>query len=63
MKIPKYIWKGKNKFAYEKQINESLYLYKNCKYGYKECFSLFDLGLVKQTIEILQTEKKRRIRY
>ena len=50
MKIPKIISKNGHEYILEKQVNENVFLYKEMVYGYKECISLYDLGLVKEKI-------------
>ena len=51
MKIPKTIIKNNQKYEFIKRNNETTFLYKNKKYGYKETFSLYQLGVLKQQIE------------
>ena len=51
MKIPKIISKNNHEYILVKQINNNMFLYKDMLYGYKECFTKFDLGLVKEVIE------------
>lgn len=50
MKIPKIIKKNKCKYIFIKQINENVFLYQNQEYGYNECFTKFDLGMVKEIV-------------
>ena len=47
MRIPKVISKNNHEYIFEKQINDTLFLYKDLMYGYRECFSLYDLGLIR----------------
>lgn len=47
MKIPKVISKNNHEYILVKQINDKIFLYKDLLYGYKECFTRYDLGLVK----------------
>ena len=51
MKIPKTISKNNREYIFEKQINNNVFLYKEKICGYKECFTKFDLGLVKEIIK------------
>ena len=51
MKIPKTIIKNNQKYEFVKRNNETTFLYQNKKYGYKETFSLYQLGVLKQQIE------------
>ena len=51
MKIPKTIIKNNQKYEFIKRNNETTFLYKNKKYGYKATFSLYQLGVLKQQIE------------
>jgi len=48
MRIPKVISKNNHEYIFEKQCSENMFLYKEMLYGYKECFTKFDLGIVKQ---------------
>ncbi len=48
MRIPKIISKNNHEYILVKQVNENMFLYKDMLYGYKECFSRFDLGLLKE---------------
>lgn len=52
MKIPKNVVKKKEKYVFIKKCNNNLFLYQNVEHEYIECFSKFDLGLVKQTVEV-----------
>lgn len=56
MKIPKIIIKNNKKYIFVEKCNEKLYLYKEMEIGYKECFTAYDLGMIKKKIE----EKKRK---
>ncbi len=51
MKIPKTIIKNNQKYEFVKRNNATTFLYKNKKYGYKETFTLYQLGVLKQQIE------------
>lgn len=51
MKIPKTIIKNKQEYEFVKRNNETTFLYQNKKYGYKETFSMYQLGVLKQQIE------------
>ena len=46
MKIPEKILKNNRTYILVKQVNKKLFLYEAEKKGFKECFSLYDLGLV-----------------
>jgi hypothetical protein len=56
MKIPKIISKNKHKYIFVKQINKNIFLYKDMQYGYNECFTRFDLGMVKEIIPPPRTD-------
>ena len=56
MKIPKIISKNKNEYIFIKKCNENMFLYKDMLYGYTECFSRFDLGLVKEILPPPRTD-------
>lgn len=45
MTIPQKIFKNNRNYIFVKQINRKLFLYKTEKNGFRECFSLYDLGL------------------
>lgn len=51
MKIPKIINKNNHIYIFIKQCNDDLFLYEEMQYHYKEAFSRYDLGLVKEVIE------------
>mgnify|MGYP005880035259 CR=1 len=55
MKIPKIISKNNHEYILLKQINNNMFLYKDMLYGYNECFTKFDLGLVKEITELSKT--------
>lgn len=46
MKIPERIERNRRKYKLVKQVNKKLFLYEQEGTGFKECFSLYDLGLV-----------------
>ncbi len=50
MKIPKIVSKKNQKYEFVKQVNKNMFLYKNILYGYKECFTLFDLGIIEEIV-------------
>ena len=50
MKIPKTVIKNKQEYEFVKRNNETTFLYKNKKYGFKETFSLYQLGVLKKQI-------------
>lgn len=49
MKIPKIISKDNHEFILQKQCNDNMFLYKDMLYGYKECFTKYELGLIEKT--------------
>lgn len=51
MNIPKTIIKNKQEYEFVKRNNATTFLYQNKKYGYKETFSMYQLGVLKQQIE------------
>ena len=55
MEIPKIISKNNREYILEKQCNKNLFLYRNIKYGYSECFTIFDLGLLREVIPAPKT--------
>ena len=50
MKIPKVISKNGHEYIFVQQNNNRTYLYKDLLYGYKETFTDYDLGLVKEVV-------------
>lgn len=48
MKIPKTIIKNNQEYEFKKRNNETTFLYQNKKYGYKETFTLYQLGVIKK---------------
>lgn len=46
MKIPEKIERNKKTYKLVKQLNKKLFLYEEEKSGFKECFSLYDLGFM-----------------
>lgn len=58
IKIPKIISKNNHEYIFVKQVNKNMFLYKDMLYGYNECFTKFDLGMVKEIIEPPKTEVK-----
>ena len=52
MRIPKVIGKNNREYIFVKQINGNMFLYQEMLYGYKECFSKHDLGLIKRQKEL-----------
>lgn len=52
MRIPTIIKKNNHKYMFIKRINKDLFLYRNIEYGYKECFTRFDLGIIKEIMPI-----------
>lgn len=51
MKIPKVISKNGHEYIFVKQNNNRTFLYQDLLYGYKETFTDYDLGLVKEIIK------------
>lgn len=51
MKIPEKIFRNNRMYILVKQVNKKLFLYEAEKTGFKECFSLYDLGLITQKIK------------
>lgn len=51
MKIPKIISKNNHEYIFVKQVNKNVFLYKDLIYGYNECFTKFDLDLVKEKVK------------
>jgi hypothetical protein len=45
MKIPEKIERNRKTYRLVKQVNKKLFLYEQEGTGFKECFSLYDLGL------------------
>lgn len=56
MRIPKIISKNNHEYIFVKQVNKNLFLYKDMLYGYSECFTKFDLGLVKEIVPPPKTD-------
>ena len=48
MNVPKIISKDGHEYILIKQCNKDLWLYQDLMYGYKCCFTLFELGLRKE---------------
>ena len=57
MRIPKIISKNGHEYILEKQINDKLFLYKDMLYGYKECFSRYDLDLIEKQPKMIYAKK------
>lgn len=51
MKIPEKIFRNNRNYIFVKQINKKIFMYQTEKTGFKECFSLYDLGLIPQKIK------------
>lgn len=49
MKIPRTIRKKKNTFVFVKKCNDNIFQYKEEKLGYIECFTRYDLKMIKET--------------
>jgi hypothetical protein len=58
MGVPKIISKNNHEYIFVKQVNKNMFLYKDMLYGYNECFTKFDLGMVKEIVEPPKTEVK-----
>lgn len=52
MRIPKIISKNGHEYIFVSKCNENLFLYKDMIYGYNECFSRYELGLIKKQPKI-----------
>ena len=52
------ISKNNHEYIFVKQVNKNMFLYKDMLYGYNECFTKFDLGMVKEIVEPPKTEVK-----
>jgi hypothetical protein len=50
MKIPKVVIKNKQEYEFVKRNNATTFLYKNKKYGFKETFTLYQLGVIKEEV-------------
>lgn len=50
MKIPRVVIKNNQKYEFVKRNNATTFLYKNKKYGFKETFTLYQLGAIKEQI-------------
>ena len=51
IKIPKIINKNNHIYIFVEQCNDNLFLYKEMNLHYKETFSKYDLGLIKELEE------------
>lgn len=60
MKIPKTISKNNREYIFEKQMNKNVFLYKEKKCGYKECFNRQELGLITEKTNMISIARKRR---
>lgn len=47
VKVPSKIRKNNRVYIYQEQCNDNLYLYKEEKIGFKECFTIQDLVALK----------------
>lgn len=50
MKIPKIIDKNNRIYVLVQELKNGVVLYKDLEFGYKETFSLFDLGLIQEGV-------------
>lgn len=57
MTIPKIISKNRHEYIFVKKCNNNIFLYKDMLYGYNECFSRYDLGLIKKQPKISYANK------
>ncbi len=48
MKTPKIISKNGHEYIFVKKCNDNVFLYRDMLYGYNECFSRHELGLIKK---------------
>ncbi len=57
MKIPKVISKNGHEYILEKQVNDTIFLYKDMLYGYRECFCKHELGLIEKQPKMIYAKK------
>lgn len=50
MKVPRVVIKNKQEYEFVKRNNATTSLYKNKKYGFKETFTLYQLGVIKEEV-------------
>lgn len=50
MRIPRIITKNGQKYEFVRRNNATTFLYQNKKYGYKETFTLYQLGVIKEKV-------------
>ena len=48
IKVPKIVSTGKYEYILVQQCNKDLWLYQDMLYGYKRCFTSFELGIRKK---------------
>ena len=58
MGVPKIFSKNNHEYIFVKQVNKTMFLYKDMLYGYNKCFTKFDLGMVKEVVKPPKTEVK-----
>lgn len=58
MRIPKIISKNNHEYIFVKKYNGNVFLYRDMLYGYNECFSRHELGLIKKQPKIKYTNPK-----
>ena len=58
-KIPKNIVHKGKKYTYVCKCNNNLFLYESVDYGYKMCFTRFELGLLQEVPEAVYTSAHR----
>lgn len=63
LKIPKVIKENGREYQFIKKCNDTIYLYEETKYGYKKCFSKFDLGIRTKQLERTREVKPENDRY
>lgn len=63
MKIPKIIKQDGRKYKFIKRCNDTVYLYEETKYGYKRCFTKYDLGYMTKQAERIKKVSPERDRY
>lgn len=51
MRIPKVINQNDHIYVFVQELKNGLFLYKDLEFGFKESFTLFDLGLVKEGLK------------
>ena len=57
MGVLKIISKNNHEYIFVKQVNKNMFLYKDMLYGYNECFTKFDLGIIEPPKTEIKPEK------